>query len=466
MHPSRREALALGLGLTLLPRSLRAQGEAPPWPPPLREARNGTVTLQEQSFLEVPESVQKASRMEGAVAFTVATTPPTVDLAYHRDLGPDAATRRLWSSWGDIALASDGRVYCGIGDHGNDVGGDARCFLYRWDPRRKVLEQIVDMNRVIPPQQGQPAWSKVHARIDEGPDNKIYFSCTLNDGNRAVTPQYRWTERLPGGQIYRYDPQTNQTAVFADLPRPRCTATSIIDRQRNIWWCVLEGGPNALWGLNLETRRPVFQSADGAIAFNRNFALARDGAVYFNGEGSRIWKYDPATNQVAQTRSAFEGSPGMRSSTRQARDGAIYGTTHQSGQLFRYQPARDELRLLGPAWLGREYITVCELSPDERFVYYLPGAHGGAFRQGTPVVQYEIATGRRKVLAFLAKTFEQAHEYVPAGTYGMKISADGATLYVNFNGHPTDRLRPRHLRPNGFGLCSFVALHIPRSERE
>ena len=68
------------------------------------------------------------------------------------------------------------------------------------------------------------------------------------------------------------------------------------------------------------------------------------------------------------------------------------------------------------------------------------------------------------MLAFLARPLEQAHGYVPAGTYGVKPSADGGTLYVNLNGHPAADL-PRHLRANGFGLCSFAALHIPVSER-
>lgn len=461
---TRRDALLVGLGFSLAHALPRARGqETPSWPPPLPDARDGTATLRSDAFLTIPEGVQTASRQAGAAPFTVATTPPTLELAYHRDLGPDAVNRRLWSSWGDIALARDGRVYCGIGDHGNDVGGDARCFLYRWDPRRQVLEQVVDMNRVVPPQPGQPAWSKVHARIDEGPDGKIYFSCTLNDGNRASQPAYHWTERLPGGQLYCHDPQTGATTVAANLPPRRCTATSLLDRQRNVWWCNLEAGGNALWALDLTTRRVVFQGPDGSVGFNRNFALARDGAVYFNGEAGSLWKAD--AGRLARTRCTFTGSPGMRSSTRQARDGALYGTTHTTGQLFRYRPAADELELLGPAWLQGDYVTVCELSPDERFLYYLPGAHGQCVRHGTPVLQYEIATGRRKVLAFLAPACEQAWGYVPAGTYGVKVSADGATLYINFNGHPADRLRPRAMRPNGFGLTSFAALHIPATER-
>jgi len=435
------------------------------WPPELKGASNGTVTLRSHLFLKVPAAVETAVTDGNAVAFQVATTTPTVDLAFHRDLGPNAVNRRLWSSWGDICAASDGTVYCGIGDHGNDAGGDARCFIYRWLPARKELRQVVDMNAVVPPRAGQPAWSKVHARIDEGPDGKIYFSCTLNDGNRAKLPQYQWNDELPGGQIYRFDPATGETKVFANLPAKRCTAASVLDRARNTWWCNLEAGDgNALWGLDLATKQVAHKSPDGCITFNRNFALGRDGSIYFNGDGG-VWKYEASSRQLKKTDSGFPDSPGMRSSTAESSAGYIYGTTHGSNQLFQYCPANDKLDLLGPTWLAGEYTTVTVLSPDERFLYYVPGAHGRAFGYGTPIVQYEIATGQRKVIAFLAEAFEKEHGYLPAGTYGVKLSADGGTLFVNFNGHAADSIRPTHMRPNGFGLCAFAAIHIPRSER-
>jgi hypothetical protein len=452
----------LALALPVAP----ARADEPTWPPALKGAKDGTVTLTTDRFLDVPEAVTTAMKKDGAAPFVVAKTAPTVDFAFHRDLGPDAVKRRLWSSWGDICLASDGRVYVGIGDHGDDVGGDARCFMYRWDPKRKVLERVVDMNAVIPPQKGQPAWSKVHAKIDEAPDGGILFCCTLNDGNRAGQPAYKWTDKLPGGQLYRFDPKTGKTTVLADLPAKRCTATSLLDRDRQIWWCNLEAGTgNGLWGYDLRAKKPVFQTDDGSVVFNRNFALARDGSVLFNGKDGLLWRYDPAKKSAAATKSAFTGSPGMRSSTRESKDGWIYGTTHGSGQLFRYKVADDKLELLGPAWLTGDYVTVVELSPDERFLYYLPGAHGQATKSGTPVIQYEIATGKRTVLAFLAPAFEKEYDYVPAGTYGVKLSADGSTLYVNFNGHAGDRVRPANMKPNGFGLCGFAAIHIPKAER-
>jgi hypothetical protein len=439
---------------------LAAVDDVSSWPP-----RAEPVTLKTEEFLQIPPSVAAKLAEGKIVPFDVAKEPPTVDLAFHDQLGPDAIHRRLWSSWGDICVASDGRVYCGIGDHGNDAGGDARCFLYRWDPAVKKLSQIVDMNRVVPPHPGQPAWSKLHARIEEGPDGKIYFSCTLNAGTKAGDPKYGFNDTLPGGQLYRFDPATGNTEDFASLPPRRCTATARLDRARNIWWCNLEvTDGDALWGIDLASKKTIYRGAEGSVGFNRAFALLEDGRILFNGPQT-LQLLDPKTGTIQATTAHAEGSPGMRCVTRESRDGHVYGLLQVTHQLFDYSLAAGNLKLLGPGWLEGEYTAVCELSPDERFLYYLPGSHGHAWQSGTPVIQYNLKTGRRKVLAFLEAAFEHACDYVPGGSYGMKVSADGATLYVNFNGHAADKIRPATMKPIGFGLTSFAAIHIPLSER-
>jgi hypothetical protein len=467
-------ALAFAIAALLLPREGLGQDKAAnkppvadvPWPPVLPGNTRGTVTLTTADFLKIPADVLATRNDPGAAEFVVAKEPPTVELAFHGDLGEGASLRRLWSSWGDICVAKDGRVYVGIGDHGKDAEGDARCFLYRWDPQAKTLSQVVDMQDVVPPREGQPAWSKVHAKIDEGSGGNIIFSCTLNAGNRAGNPQYQWNAQLPGGQIYQYDPTTGDTRVFANLPPRRCSATSLYDEKRNAWWCNLEAGEgDALFGLDLKTGETIYQGHDGQVGFNRNFCLGEKGEIYFNGLEGKLMKLDPATKTVSDTGCGFPDSPGMRASSRPSKQGEIFGTTHRTNQLFRFNSRNGELKLLGPTWGTGQYTTVTELSPDERFLYYLPGSHGQAFKYGTPVVQYEIATGTRKVLAFLAPALEKQFQYVPGGSYGVKLSADGGTLYVNFNGHAADAIRPGHMRPNGFGLCGFAAIHIPTSER-
>ena len=156
----------------------------------------------------------------------------------------------------------------------------------------------------------------------------------------------------------------------------------------------------------------------------------------------------------------------LRSISSETKDGNFYGVTYTTNELFRYSTKDDKITRLGPSWLGGSYTTVIELSPDEKYLYYLPGAHGGAHKHGTPVVQYEIATGQRKVLAFLAPAFAKAHEYSPSGTYGVKLTPDGGTLYVNFNGDPSERFFVEKMRSDGFGLTSFAVIEIPASERK
>ncbi len=459
--PIRLTARALAISL-LLCRAAATAGES--WPPPMPGASNGTVIVRSELFLQAPSSVVAAARKEGAAPFDLAHVPPVVELALHTNL-PDAALNGTgWSCWGDIGVASNGAVYCGIGDHGDDAGGTARAYLYAWDPEAHALRQVADLNAIVPRAAGEPAWSKLHARIDEGPDGGIYFTGTLNDGARAPDPKHKWSDAIPGGQLYRYDPAACRAEVFANLPARRCTATCILDRDRNTWWCNLEGPSNTLFALDLATRKPAYTSPEGAVAFNRNIALTRNGSVLFNGRGG-FWLYDAKRQRLAQTRTSLGSNVNMRASTAETRDGWIYGVTHSPGRLFRYSPRKDKAEMLGPDFLKGEYTTVCVLSPDERFVYYMPGAHGNAAKLGTPVIQYDIARRQRKVLAFLKEPLEAAGRFVPGGTYGVKISADGSTLYANLNGHPAAAIRPAKMKQDGFGMTGFVAIRIPESER-
>ena len=445
---------------------LRAQ-DAPkpvegPWPPAFKGAVTGTVTITTDEFLKVPEAVEAQRGKEGVLPFVMAKKAPTVDWAYHADLPNRALNGTGWSAWGDICVASDGKVYSGTGDHGDDKGGAGHAYVYVWDPATKALKQIADLNAIVKREAGDPTWSKVHARILEGKDRKIYFTGTLNDGGRSF--EYKWTERVPGGQIFQYDPATGKTEIIGHF-NGEVMATTLMDKERNIFYGHAEGKTGhkdvALTAFDLEKRKIIYQSPHDAVVADRNMMLARNGMIYFNGKDG-IWKYDPNTKTIAPTKSKFPGTATMRSSTEESKQGWIYGTTMGPALLFRYSPAQDKVELLGPDFGTGDYTTVTALSPDEKFVYYLPGSHGGAMDIGTPVVQHNIATGQRKVLAFLNAGIDKATGYSPAGTYGMKVSADGSTIYANFNGQPHENITGH---AKAFGLTAFAAIHIPASER-
>jgi hypothetical protein len=441
-----------------------------PWPPLLPGAVKGTATIATDAFLEVPAAVEKARAEEGAAPFVVAKTAPTVELAYHGELPDRALNGTGWSIWGDICVASDGKVYVGIGNHGRNAerpqNGGGNAFIYCWNPETKTLAKVADLNQLAGGGEGDPSWSKVHAGVHENADGHIYFTGTLNAGGRSF--QTNWTERVPGGQLFRYDPKSGQSRIVTVFPG-EVTPTTLLDRERQLWYAIMEGKTAAtdaaLTVVDLKTAKVVYQSPHDAVTGTRNLALARNGTVFFNGQGG-LWKFDPASKSISTTRTVLPNELAMRSSTGETRDGFIYGTTMRPGVLFRYAPAADKVEALGPDFLNGNYTTVTVLSPDEKYVYYLPGAHGGASLIGTPVVQYNIATRQRKVLAFLKQGIEKAANFSPAGTYGVKISADGSTLYVNFNGNAVNETNPPRKQAKGFGLTAFAAIHIPASERQ
>ncbi|MEO5998292.1 MAG: hypothetical protein ABIN89_16175 [Chitinophagaceae bacterium] len=488
------------------------------WPPDLRTAdKNGVATLTGLDLLKVPLAVQHILDSNSQAQLTFAKEAPKVELVYFNQLPSPSFNGTGWSSWGDICIASDGKVYAGIGNHGGIEKGEA--FIYCWDPSTRELKKMEDLNKITGAKTNEVHFSKVHAHIIEGKDKKIYFTGTLDDGGKAGSKPIleKWNTNISGGKLFQYDPATGKTTVYADFPKARVTATIKYDVNRNILYCAIEGDPAyndgfALGVFNMDKKEWVYQGTPGQIGMDRNFILDAKGTLYFNGiessahtgvrlkalleawqrdqankadsgklisasmlpgvkkrlnkEADRyttLWKYDSATNSVIPTNSYFK-SAGFRSETRESKDGYIYGTT-MGGELFRYSPSKDEITLLGSNFLADgEYITVCDLSPDEKYLYYLPGAHGSAGFSGTPVIQYNIRKRQQKALAFLYEPMNKAFNYAPGGTYGMKMTNDGSVLYVGLNGSPSDSLRPKGLGA-GFGLTSFAIIQIPARER-
>ena len=118
---------------------------------------------------------------------------------------------------------------------------------------------------------------------------------------------------------------------------------------------------------------------------------------------------------------------------------------------------------LGANFGGGQYTAVMVMSPDEKYLYYAPGAHGGGAHIGAPVVQYNITSGERKVLAFLYEPLRTQLKYNTGGTYNLQIDRTGERLFITFNGAPAEG-NPR--RTETFGKPAVVVLTIPSSERQ
>ena len=100
------------------------------------------------------------------------------------------------------------------------------------------------------------------------------------------------------------------------------------------------------------------------------------------------------------------------------------------------------------------YITSLDADPSGRYLYYIPGAHGGAERDGTPVVQFDVKTKQRKVIAFLTPFYREKYGCTPVGTFSSAIDEKGETLYVTWNVNRGTK---------AWDSCGLTAIHIPAS---
>ncbi len=76
----------------------------------------------------------------------------------------------------------------------------------------------------------------------------------------------------------------------------------------------------------------------------------------------------------------------MRAHTKnKTKEGAFIGvvsadTAGHGGELFKFYPKEDRVEDLGLCWEGdHRYTASLAMSPDEKYLYYIPAAHGKAY---------------------------------------------------------------------------------------
>lgn len=390
--------------------------------------------------------------------FAVARTAPDVDFAV---LPGQFSGARLWSSWGDVLAASDGRFYAAIGDHDAPHG---TTFVYCVDPKEKTVTRVIDCNRIAPAPPDKYSPGKIHAPLVQADDGGIYLF------------GYRGSVRGTGGEtgyrgdwLLRYRPATGQTENLG-MPVPLSSAP-VLEHCSTVGCLYGLSVP----GLTMPEPRTQFFRYDlktGRVTFTcevdtkgpRAIIVARDGRVYFGSGASsgahRLMRYDPRNGRVTELAIGIPGDGVLRAASRADADGVVYGIS-RDGLVFAFDTNTETVTEIAKAFVaGRLYTAVCRLDPTDTYLYYIPGAHGQSGETGTPVIQLNVKTRRCKVLTFLNRTVRQQKHYNLGGTYGIALSGDGSRLFVSFNGArlPTGK-------QSEFGVCSVLLLHIPESER-
>jgi len=422
-------------------------------PAPAQSAWHAPSLPGGQSF--VTDTSPEFLKPIGALApgVTIAATPPTVDFLYYPE---QTYPGNPWSVWGDGTAVAD-KYYSAIGDHRAPAGS---AYVIEYDASRKAFRTLVNLKAFLNMPDGHYSPSKIHSRIDMGSDGWLYFA-THRGSTRVTTDQYHFT----GDWILRTNPVTLQTEVVAHGPVAKHSLpTGMLDPDRLIFYGgTVAGDPtdNTVMFFAYDVRaKKVLHSAPKGPYRYLIFARSTGRMYYVNEDGGPLMRYDP---KAAAPPVEIPGKIGIRAATRETSDGFVY-TVSSSGdaRLWRFNTRTEQIDEIGRAGVAsQDYITSLDVDPTGRYLYYVPGAHGSSNKDGSPVVQFDVKTRTKKVIAFLHPFYQEKYGYVPLGTYSSALSPEGDILYITWNGNRSGPVRAR-LAWDGVAL---TVLHLPRSER-
>ena len=376
----------------------------------------------------------------------IAKTPPVVEFLYYPGQNYPG---NPWSFRG-VGCVRQGKYYSALCDHRAPLG---TAMLFEYDVAKRAFRllcntakflrkagQITERMKYTP--------GEVQTRIEFGSDGKLYYGTTR--GSTRVTND---AHGFQGEWVLRTDPETRKTEVVSAFPVAKhCILASVLDPKRMIFYGGTAAGDYRVkdvrfFAVDVKTGKVIKTARDG---FDRYAIFSRStGCVYWNGR-----KYDPRTQKISRSE-----APHVRSATAETKSGVVYGTSHRKARLWAFNTRTEKLAWLGEgAVASQEYVAAINVDPTGRYLYYIPGAHGGATKDGTPIVQYDLRTKRRKVLAFLHSYFKRACGYHLDGCFCCVLDEKGEKLFVSWDGWRTGQ-------PRGMESAALTVIHIPASER-
>jgi hypothetical protein len=399
-----------------------------------------------------PEFLKPPTTLKPGVQ--IATTPPTIDFLYFPGQEYEG---KPWSNWGD-SLAVNGKYYASIGDHLAPAGN---AFVFEYDPASKTFRKLLNLKKLLQLPAGHYAPGKIHSRLDLGNDGWLY--CSTHRGSTKVTSDaYHYT----GDWIVRCHPVTGKAEVVVRAPvEKHCIPASVLDPTRLIFYGGTAPGDQApkqsiqFFAYDLAKKRLLY-SGDNGPARYLIFAKST-GRVYYvagkNDDGD-LMRFDPAVGKPVK----IPGAVGLRAATEETPQGMVYTVSSGQGKgdaiIYSFNVQTEEINALGPAQVGQQaYIASLDVDSTGRYLYYVPGAHGGSEQDHCAVVQYDAQSGTRKVIAFLHPFYAQEIGCTLKGTYSTAIDPAGDKLYITWNANRG--------AGKAWDTCALTVIHIPESER-
>lgn len=425
--------------------------------PPTLPGGQRIVTDRTPDFLKPTDTI-----LDGVA---IAKTPPTVDFLYFPRQDYEG---KPWSNWGD-SLAINGKYYASIGDHYSQLSskGDpnliGNAFVFEYDPQKKTFRELVEVRKLLNMPEGHYVPAKIHGRLDMDDEGWLYFS--THRGSTTVTVD---KFHYQGDWIIRVRPSDGKAEVVAHGPVSKhCIPNSVLDPKRKIFYGGTaageksDGGSVRFFAYDVNKKKVIFDGPDGPARY-MIFAKST-GKIYYtpgkeDGVGQLV-RFDPDQPGPPMP---IGTEIGMRAATQETPQGIVYtvskGVKTGESLLFAFDVKTEKAISLGPAQVGSmNYVTTIDADPSGRYLYYIPGAHGGSERDGSAVVQFDVKTKTRKVIAFLHPFYQEKYGVTLAGTFSSAVDPDGSKLYINWNANRGGR---------SWDCCALTVIHIPESERQ
>jgi hypothetical protein len=351
-----------------------------------------------------------------------------------------------WSQWGQGLVLPDGRFVSAIGDH---RGRDGNSYLYEYSPDSHTLTLIGDVLSFTGHEPGAWGYGKIHGQMVAGPCGEVYFSTYWGDRTGLTYgPSYE------GDLLFRLDLEQRSVASLG-VPVAQRGIPSLAG------WA--EGGliygeavdpysdpdQGAFFVFDMHEQRVIYRNDDPSHVGFRSIAVDASGRALYSVGGGSLAAYDPRTNEVQTLPHQMPGA-WLRAATAPGPDGTLYGATRDPDVLFAMAPS-GEIRALGPL---RGYTTSMALHPSGDRLFYVPGAHGSGWVQGTPLISVDTRTGEETIVVELNPLAEEHLGLRLGGSYNVAVDPSGEVMYLGMNAGAlgTD---------SAFGEVVLLIVHLP-----
>jgi hypothetical protein len=319
---------------------------------------------------------------------------------------------KMDGNWAALKAASDGKVYVGLACHG------CNGHLVFYDAPKDRMVDVGDLTALSGESDlGLGPQSKIHAKMGEGRDGRIYFA--THGGWWFDYARFATQEGYPGSHYMAYDPKTDKVQDFGIGPRFEGMNTGAYDPKYN-----------RIYGLTHPRGHFVYYDvASGAKvdkgrmnnwdSICRTLGVDDDGHVYGSYGAGRIYRYDPRTDKIQELEARLpirqkgvslgrdydKSETAWRVVVWDAETKKFYGVEESASVLFSFDPTAppdSQVATLGqlaiPAMASQRNVPYATLSltigKDRKLYYAAAGAEfdygGSAGIAASHLITYDL----------------------------------------------------------------------------